>query len=690
MLLSLLFSTLGALPGAASVAVDAPQDPPRAPAQALDNPRPPRDPGVGARPAKGPTEVVFWMRSGFRPRAELDAALARGLGHEDARRVALAAAAAAYRPLTAKLAADLRGAGFVVQREDTTAPLVYATVPAEAVPQWTRRDDVWRCFPVSGSGIPEDPRPAQRSAVASPAAAFNEYASRTVRTDAVHRRGVDGTGVKVLVNDTAATVASHPYLPTIISGSAAPSTSTHATGVAGIVASSHPQHTGAAPGVTLYDHDQTGDFGAPIAWGWAMQQGVALGVCSWGTPASNGSLAFLDIYFDYIIRQFGVLMFKSAGNLGTGNAATTPGLGYNMVTVGDAHDNNTWSWTDDFVHPRSSTANPLPGLQEKPELVAPGESIFSTTPTGSVGFIGSGTSFAAPVVAGVAALLGQADPQLLARPEAMRALLLASAHNVDGADPLSDVDGAGMANAAVAHGAVADGQFVSTTLTPASFVGGVWSHSLYLDQGDAARIAAVWLSDSDQTNDILRMDLDMTVRDPLGQVVATSTSSANPFELAAFVPATSGFFTVELQQQRFQGTSEPFALAWATRWNGRTNEIEITSPAVRGALAVFTLRDRYHPFQPYAAVLSLTPYPATWTLPGDTLLRLGYDFFADASLLLPGFLGQLDFRGEARIGLVVPNLPALAGMTFQLGMVTMEFGVLRVEDVSNVVPVTVQ
>lgn len=651
---------------------------------------PPQDPvhptlaeRLGAADATQPIEVVFWLRSEFRPRTALAAALSRGATVEDARRAALRAAEAAFEPVTGRFAAALRSAGHAVRREGPTAPLVYAAVPAADVPLWVAREDVWRCFAVDGAGLPE----------ATPAVP-NDFASKTARTDAVHRRGIDGSGVKVLVNDPAAMVATHPWLPPITTGSAAPSNSSHPTAVAGVLASTHPQHTGAAPGVDLFEHDQTGDFGAPIAWGWAMQQGVSLGTCAWATIASNGSLAFLDIYFDYITRQFGVLMFKSAGNGGNGNPVTTPGLGYNVMTVGGADDRSNRTWLDDQLAVTSSTGNPLPGQQQKPEIVAPSTTITGPIPTAfrqsGIGPVGSGTSYAAPLVCGVAALLGQTRPALLARPETMRALLMAGAHNLHGTGPLSDYDGAGMVNAAASQDAAARDQFVATSVTAASFAAGPWTHTVSLDQGDATRIAAVWLSNSNQAVDVLEMDLDMVVRDAAGQVVATSASSSNPFELVEFVPATSGAYTVELSMQRFQGTQEPLGLAWASRWNGRTNEVSVRGTPAVGATVALDFRDPYHPFQPYAAVLSLTPYPSVWTLPGDTVLRLGFDFLADASLNVPGFLGLLDFGGNAVAGVPIPNIPALTGLTVYAGMVTMEFGVVRVEDVSPTVPITIQ
>lgn len=96
--------------------------------------------------------------------------------------------------------------------------------------------------------------------------------------------------------------------------------------------------------------------------------------------------------------------------------------------------------------------------REKPEVVAPGVGIVGIGLDGQLVTSldrNSGTSFAAPQVAGLAALLIHRNLSLNIWPEASRAIIMASAtHNIDGPTGIpsgQDLrDGAGGINAALA------------------------------------------------------------------------------------------------------------------------------------------------------------------------------------------------------------------------------------------------
>jgi serine protease AprX len=131
----------------------------------------------------------------------------------------------------------------------------------------------------------------------------------------------------------------------------------------------------------------------------------------------------------------GIFVVVSAGNRGYGSPKLNdPATDPYVLAVGASNPNNSDKVDDDTVPAWSSRGDATRGV----DLVAPGKSIISlrvpgsaidtTAPQGRVGeryFRGSGTSQAAAVVSGAAALLLQQRPGLT--PDQLKALLVATA-----------------------------------------------------------------------------------------------------------------------------------------------------------------------------------------------------------------------------------------------------------------------
>jgi cysteine-rich repeat protein len=132
----------------------------------------------------------------------------------------------------------------------------------------------------------------------------------------------------------------------------------------------------------------------------------------------------------------GTLFVASSGNDGFPDGIVTPACFQSSLAVGSTYDANVGSRTYRVCADATSAADQVPCFSNSStilDLVAPG-AMITTTQRGGGATTSSGTSLSAPVVAGCAALLRQADPQ--ATPASLRAQLTTSPFHVR--DPKSN------------------------------------------------------------------------------------------------------------------------------------------------------------------------------------------------------------------------------------------------------------
>jgi serine protease AprX len=148
---------------------------------------------------------------------------------------------------------------------------------------------------------------------------------------------------------------------------------------------------------------------------------------SWGCPPNEGcdreAIALMEQAVA-ALRQAGIAVVVSAGNYGPSCETVyyPPAIFSQSFSVG-AFDHRS-----DAIASFSSRG-PVSyedGIYTKPDIAAPGVSIYSSVPGGSYGFSG-GTSMAAPHVAGAVALLLSAAPGHAGDVEAVEGLLAQSA-----------------------------------------------------------------------------------------------------------------------------------------------------------------------------------------------------------------------------------------------------------------------
>ncbi len=384
---------------------------------------------------------------------------------------------------------------------------------------------------------------------------------------------VKGSGVKVAVVEDDAIAFENPYLMNGIYYKPYDPyyDNTHATAVAGVIASIHGTYKGVAPGVTLLSANSQDYLESSLikASDWALSNGANVLSLSWGIER-DGRLHIMDKYYDYITaRSPYPIVTKSAGN--TGGRITTPGNAWNVITVGAIDDKNTASWAGDIMADYSSYIDPISvhSDREKPEVVAVGSRIRSTDVISPWIILPEydGTSFAGPAVAGEAALIMSKNYNLKQRPEAVRAIIFAGAvHNIEGSSRLSEKDGMGAVVASESYNIVARNQFKHSTITPSG--GYPIKYMFNASAGKKVRVVISWNSKSTGAygTDILKVDLDLRVKRPTtGAYIGSSLSRDNNYEIVEFVAPVTGVYTAEISKTRWDSgyTSERLGFAYS-------------------------------------------------------------------------------------------------------------------------------
>jgi len=194
-------------------------------------------------------------------------------------------------------------------------------------------------------------------------------------------------------------------------------------------------------------HKDTKWQGAP-----AENRGIDVLSLSWSIDVRTSSDG-TDIYSQALndAVDAGIVVVVAAGNSGPDNDGFDGmSAADRVITVAAADDRNTISRDDDIIAwyssrgPRADDGDGYPVDELKPDVAAPGTNItqaqFSRNPFGSAqgyGSRGSGTSYATPCVAGIVAMMLEANPELT--PEVVKEILRFTAERRGNAT-LPDID----------------------------------------------------------------------------------------------------------------------------------------------------------------------------------------------------------------------------------------------------------
>jgi len=351
-------------------------------------------------------------------------------------------------------------------------------------------------------------------------------------------------------------------------------TAWHETGVLGIIYSSHPTYKGMAVGAQIWNGGSCGGWGSELA----NRESAAR---SWGADAINNSWGatyasatrFLSStwegLFDDMVRNTWTAIIFAAGNYGASAAPKTGWLGnpagaYNIMTVGV--EANT---TPSTMNEGSSWVNmdTLHDDMEKPEVTAPGTNMISTTTASPwAGWIGWGTSYAAPVVTALHATTAERiGKTVFDWPETQKAVIMASAtRNIESGTVWSTRDG---------HGGV---NFVTADDVSRAYYSG-YSGRLYscaaasyetlatvnIPYGKRIRFAMAYDTYSSYASYTSQpsADLDLWVLRPDGTLRGYSQSWDSTSEIVDFISYASGTYTFRVVKHRCNG--DPGYLGWA-------------------------------------------------------------------------------------------------------------------------------
>jgi Subtilase family len=514
--------------------------------------------------------VAMWVVTAERPRYPTQARPRRGLTAKPPAEIR--ARLRKFATTAESLIERLRQMGTRDVRLDRAAPVVNGWLTPSEIRSIQRRPDVAAIFLRDPRGFDD----LQNSiAVAS--------------SNVVHAAGVQGADVRVAVWERHPATTGDLLIADQFDSS--PDTSDHSTLTHAIIANTQARAPhGHAPSCLLHSANSY-DLDA-LEWA-VLDEGCTVISQSFHRTEeqTDGGLSYDDIYKDWLALHWPWPTIVQAAGNGADDEFVNH-KGYNSLGVANHDDTAAGLATDSvFRNPDAPHAD-----RELPEISANGTTVTAAGETDS------GTSFAAPAVAGVAALLQSTNSGLRVWPEGNRAILLAGAtRNVEDQTWWEDVsdgedaaDGTGALNALESHriarqrasrdnrpsrrgwdvGRLSSSDFDGNGLSKFSYRVQVPDLGFLLGPR-RVKVALAWTSDVTTLDEIfpwwplpqipvtsaLSVDLDLLIEDAQGTLVGYSGSWDNSYEIAEFTGVRGSTYGIRIR--RWSGSrSTWYGIAW--------------------------------------------------------------------------------------------------------------------------------
>ena len=262
---------------------------------------------------------------------------------------------------------------------------------------------------------------------------------------------------------------------------------------------------------------------------------------------------------DSYVHKYDVTIVNAAGNSGA-NTIRSGAMAYNVITVGNYY------CPLGSVLDGASSYNNVENTEYafKPDICAPGYVIFGDNTSDE------GTSFAAPLITGVIALLMACRSSLRTNPTQVKAILTASVsltgpHGM----PINQSDyrkhGAGVVDASRANQILLSSDLYTSNIAPyASYQD--YEVELFANQTTRISLAFEKVFSSNNAEYSLA-DLDLIILDSFGEELYDSTTDNNNVELVEFTPTAYDTYTIRVFQfapaesSNSTGTT-PYSIAW--------------------------------------------------------------------------------------------------------------------------------